>query len=70
VTTTTAVRHRPGIAGDRRQGEAAIAHEARQGLVCDACGHRGLAELFRFDRQTGAYVPLCYCPVCGASVAF
>jgi hypothetical protein len=70
VTTTTAIRHRPGTAGDRGQGEAAIADEALTRLVCDTCGHRGLAELFRFDRCTGAYVPLCYCPTCGASVAF
>jgi hypothetical protein len=57
---------------ERRRWEAALAEEAADlaRLRCDACGHRGLALLARFDRQTGAYHPLAYCPACGESVAF
>jgi hypothetical protein len=56
----------------RRQWERAIQEEARDlaGLRCGGCGHVGLGLIARFDRQTGAYVPLCYCPACGESVAF
>lgn len=56
----------------RRQWEAAIEAEAEDlaRLTCDACGHRGLALLARFERTTGQYRPLAYCPRCGASVEF
>jgi hypothetical protein len=56
----------------RRQWERAIREEARDlaRLRCDGCGHRGLALLARFDRQSGAYRPLAYCPGCGESVEF
>jgi hypothetical protein len=57
---------------ERRRWERAIAEEAADlaRLTCDGCGHRGLALLARFDRQSGAYRPLAYCPACGASVEF
>jgi hypothetical protein len=57
---------------ERRRWERAIEEEAADlaRLTCDGCGHVGLALLARFDRRTGAYVPLCCCPACGESVEF
>ncbi len=56
----------------QRRWERAIAAEARDlaRLTCDGCGGRGLGLIARFDRQTGAYRPLWYCPACGAAGEF
>jgi hypothetical protein len=56
----------------RRRWERAIEEEARDlaRLPCDDCGHVGLALLARFDRQSGAYRPLAFCPACGEAVEF
>ncbi len=57
---------------ERRRWETALQAEAADlaRLACDACGHRGLALLARFDRRTGAYAPLAYCVGCGWAIAF
>lgn len=59
-------------AEDRRRWEQALCWEARDlaRLICDRCGGRGLALLARFERATGTYRPLAYCPRCGAGVEF
>ncbi len=56
---------------ERRRWEAALQAEAADlaRLVCD-CGHRGLGLIARFERSSGQYRPLAYCPACGESVEF
>ncbi len=56
---------------ERRRWETPLQAEAADlaRLACRDCGHRGLALFARFDRRTGAYASVLYCPACGWSVA-